>query len=133
MQNRTTNIFNDSRITGSPSASRWEVDSQPAARLAWLFFLMALPLVIILGRLVQLQCFLTDDYVAGLEQHINTTDEPIPASTAEFWPPTELSWHRTFNGSMFTCIIARSKNQPTKTGSASRRSRGLDAPTAATA
>jgi penicillin-binding protein 2 len=75
MDNRLTNLF--SARTGSTSrfdAGR-PVESSGSGRLVWLFIAFALPLVAVAGRLVQLQCFLIEDYVAAFE----TTTESLEA------------------------------------------------------
>jgi penicillin-binding protein 2 len=74
MENRVTNVF--SKQTGF--APRFDSDgpldrSEGGARLVWLFVAFALPLLAVAARLVQLQCFLADDYVAAFE----TTSESL--------------------------------------------------------
>jgi penicillin-binding protein 2 len=49
-----------------------------SGRLVWLFVAFAVPLIAVAGRLVQLQCFLADDYVAASETTTETL-EPIPS------------------------------------------------------
>jgi penicillin-binding protein 2 len=77
MRNRAISVFSE-----APSAGRldsaWHVDEHPAGRLVWLFMGIALPLVLVAGRLAQLDCWLVDDYVASFE---TTTEslESIPS------------------------------------------------------
>ncbi|HEV7999109.1 MAG TPA: penicillin-binding transpeptidase domain-containing protein [Planctomycetaceae bacterium] len=79
MENRVTNVF--SKRTGF--APRFDSESphdrgEGGARLVWLFIAFALPLLAVAARLVQLQCFLADDYVAAFETTSESL-EPIPS------------------------------------------------------
>jgi penicillin-binding protein 2 len=77
MHNRITNVFS----TPSGFAPRFDSDDSGdrsgggSARLVWLFIAFAIPLVAVAARLVQLQCFLADGYVAAFE----TTSESLEA------------------------------------------------------
>jgi penicillin-binding protein 2 len=77
MDNRVTNIF------AKPTNARPRFDAGQfgdrnaagSSRLVWLFIAFAVPLVAVAARLVQLQCFLADDYIAAFE----TTTESLEA------------------------------------------------------
>ena len=78
MDNRVTNVFSDA------NQGRIALRCRPnsaigmragSSRLVWLFIAFAVPLVAVAARLVQLQCFLADDYVAAFE----TTTESLEA------------------------------------------------------
>src|SRR5579863_683351 len=73
MQNRAVNIFFDSNGPRRRLETAWQVDQHPAGRLVWLLILIALPLLAIVLRLAQLQCWLVDDYVASF----NATSESV--------------------------------------------------------
>jgi penicillin-binding protein 2 len=77
MDNRVTNVFSIRNRgglhfdAGQPS----DRNGNRASRLVWLFIAFAVPLVAVAARLVQLQCFLADDYIAAFE----TTTESLEA------------------------------------------------------
>jgi penicillin-binding protein 2 len=77
VENRVTNIFSGRTSAGSRfDAARFsDWDERRGSRLVWLFIAFAVPLVAVAARLVQLQCFLADDYVAAFE----TTTESLEA------------------------------------------------------
>jgi penicillin-binding protein 2 len=77
MDNRVTNIFSD-RASSTARSAHFGDQNGGEGRLVWLFIAFAVPLVAVGVRLVQLQCFLADDYVAAFE---TTTDslEAIPS------------------------------------------------------
>ncbi|HUE17048.1 MAG TPA: penicillin-binding transpeptidase domain-containing protein [Planctomycetaceae bacterium] len=64
MRNRAINVLSEGAPAGGRLDSAWHVDEHPAGRLVWLFVLIALPLAAVAARLVQLDCWLVDDYVA---------------------------------------------------------------------
>lgn len=77
MDNRVTNIFPMRTKAGSrfDAAQFGERNAAGGGRLVWLFIAFAVPLVAVAARLVQLQSFLADDYVAAFE----TTTESLEA------------------------------------------------------
>jgi penicillin-binding protein 2 len=81
MDNRPTNLFFASTRSASSNLSQRATDRHDggSGRLIWLFVAFAMPLAVVSARLVQLQCFLADEYVAAFE---TTTDsiEPIPTT-----------------------------------------------------
>src|ERR1700733_11018626 len=85
MDNRISNIFACQGRIGS-SGDATELHRSRDGRLLWLLIAFALPLVGVGARLVQLQCFLVNDYVAAFErtsesiESIPTTDGRICAS-----------------------------------------------------
>jgi penicillin-binding protein 2 len=85
MDNRISNIFAGQGRIGS-SCDATELHRSRDGRLVWLLIAFALPLVGVGARLVQLQCFLVNDYVAAFEttsesiESIPTTDGRIYAS-----------------------------------------------------
>ena len=76
MRNQPTPIYaaNQSPRSGAVGG----VDAEPALRLTWLFVVMALPLLVVAGRLVQLQWFLADGFAAD-ERRESVSVEPIPS------------------------------------------------------
>lgn len=78
MHNRATNVFSDDDRSSRSADAAWQTDRHPSSRLVWLFVLIALPLAAVAGRLVQLQCWLVDDYVASFARTTETL-EPIPS------------------------------------------------------
>jgi penicillin-binding protein 2 len=77
MDNRVTNVFSIRNRGGShfDSGQPSDRNCNKASRLVWLFIAFAVPLVAVAARLVQLQCFLADDYMAAFE----TTTESLEA------------------------------------------------------
>jgi penicillin-binding protein 2 len=67
MQNRVTNVFNESAHGSARSTRAWDVDRQPQFRLFWLFVSIFLPITVIAARLVHLQGRLTSTFVSGFE------------------------------------------------------------------
>ncbi len=86
MDNRPTNVFFASSLSASSNRSQRGTDGHRggSGRLIWLFVAFALPLAVVSARLVQLQCFLADEYVAAFE---TTTDsvEPIPTTDGRIY------------------------------------------------
>lgn len=78
MLNRPTNIFDqfDSRPTSG--ARTWDVDRQPGVRVLGLFVVIAIPLLLILGKLAHLQCVIADRFLISHDQTI-VDYEPIPS------------------------------------------------------
>ncbi|MCC7420574.1 MAG: hypothetical protein IT428_09845 [Planctomycetaceae bacterium] len=75
MLNRPQNAFTEVDPRG---AAAWDVDERPNARLRWLLFLMALPILAIAVRLFWVQSQLTDAYVEAF--HVTSESfEPIAA------------------------------------------------------
>jgi penicillin-binding protein 2 len=77
MENCPINVFSapgGSRSGLSGSASHGS-GGAPAGRLVWLFVAFAIPLAAVAARLVQLQCFFAENYVAAFE----TTTESVEA------------------------------------------------------
>jgi penicillin-binding protein 2 len=79
MENRVTNVFSaksrfGTRFDAGHSGDRnW--GGGGGGRLVWLFIVFAVPLAAVAARLVQLQCFLADEYIAAFE----TTTESLEA------------------------------------------------------
>jgi penicillin-binding protein 2 len=82
MDNRPTNLFSVRSTFASRSDAVAEGNGN--GRLVWLFIAFAIPLCAVGARLVQLQCFLADDYVAAFE---TTTEslEPIPSTDGRIY------------------------------------------------
>ncbi len=76
MHNRITNIFEEKAGTSSGNSS-WDVDHQPALRIACLFFLVLIPFGFISFRLIQLQLFMGDVFADEFET-LTESFEPIP-------------------------------------------------------
>lgn len=76
MRNQPTPIYAANQPTRSGAA--WDVDAEPALRLTWLFVVMALPLLVVAGRLVQLQWFLADGFAVE-DRRESVSFEPIPS------------------------------------------------------
>jgi penicillin-binding protein 2 len=79
MENRVTNVFSG-RGGVAPRVSDGPGDRSEGGggRLVWLFIAFALPLLAVAARLVQLQCFLADNYVAAFDTTSESL-EPIPS------------------------------------------------------
>ncbi len=77
MRNRPTPIY-ASKDAGGNNRSAWDVDAEPGVRLFWLFVVMGFPLLVVAGRLVQLQWLLADDFAVE-EHHEVIAFEPIPS------------------------------------------------------
>lgn len=76
MQNQPTSIYAANQPARNGAA--WDMDAEPALRLAWLFVVMVLPLLVVAGRLVQLQWFLADGFAVE-ERSESISFEPIPS------------------------------------------------------
>ncbi|MCX7423296.1 MAG: penicillin-binding transpeptidase domain-containing protein [Planctomycetia bacterium] len=76
MRNRPTPIYAENQPSRSGAA--WDMDAEPALRLTWLFVVMALPLFVVAGRLVQLQWFLAAGFAVD-ERRESVSFEPIPS------------------------------------------------------
>ena len=76
MRNQPTPIYAANQPSRSGAA--WDVDAEPALRLTWLFVVMALPLLVVAGRLVQLQWFLADGFAVE-ERRESVSFESIPS------------------------------------------------------
>ncbi len=76
MRNQPTPIYAANQPSRNGAA--WDVDAEPALRLTWLFAVMALPLLVVAGRLVQLQWFLADGFAVD-ERRESVSFEPIPS------------------------------------------------------
>ena len=78
MRNRAINVFSDGTRAGGRLDSAWHVDEHPTGRLVWLFVAIALPLAAVAARLVELDFWLIDDYVASF---VTTTEsfESVPS------------------------------------------------------
>src|SRR5262249_13091327 len=83
MHNRPTSFFSNTGTTSSIGAEE-SIPPQSTVRLVWLFLAFALPLVLVAARLVQLQCFLVDDYVTAFETTSETL-EPIPSTDGRIY------------------------------------------------
>ncbi len=77
MRNRPTPIY-ASNDAGGSNRSAWDVDAEPGMRLFWLFVAMGFPLLVVAGRLTQLQWLLADDFAVE-EHHEVIAFEPIPS------------------------------------------------------
>jgi penicillin-binding protein 2 len=86
MDNRPTNVFFAASRSSSSDSALHGTDRNEggSGRLIWLFVAFAMPLAVVSARLVQLQCFLADEYVAAFE---TTTDsvEPIPMTDGRIY------------------------------------------------
>jgi len=87
MDNSITNVFSAGSRVGSrfdSAAGDGSSASGGSGRLVWLFIAFTLPLIAVAARLVQLQCFLADEYVAAFE---TTTDslEAIPSTDGRIY------------------------------------------------
>ena len=76
MRNRPTPIYAANQPSRNGAA--WDIDAEPALRLTWLFVVMALPLLVVTGRLVQLQWFLADGFAVD-ERRESVSFESIPS------------------------------------------------------
>lgn len=76
MRNRPAPSFVGS--DSSRGGRAWDVDADPALRLTWLFGLMVLPLLVVTGRLVQLQWVRSEQFALS-EQPDAVSFEPILA------------------------------------------------------
>ncbi len=86
MDNRPTNVFFAPSRSASSDPARRGADRNEggSGRLIWLFIAFAMPLAVVSARLVQLQCFLADEYVAAFETTTDST-EPIPATDGRIY------------------------------------------------
>ncbi len=75
MRNRPTPLFDSGPTRGS---SAFDVDAEPGVRLVWLFVAMALPLLVVAGRLVHLQGFVAEGFAVETRRETESV-ESIPA------------------------------------------------------
>jgi penicillin-binding protein 2 len=75
MRNRPTPLFDSSSPRG---ASAFEFDAEPGVRLLWLFAAMALPLLVVAGRLLYLQGFVAEGFAVESRRETESL-ESIPA------------------------------------------------------
>ncbi|HUG92042.1 MAG TPA: penicillin-binding transpeptidase domain-containing protein [Planctomycetaceae bacterium] len=78
MLNRPANVYRERDRRGTPPDRPWQIDERPAARLAWLFVLICLPPVCVVGRIVQLQQRLGGE-IAATSGDTRETFETIPS------------------------------------------------------
>lgn len=76
MRNRLTSNLDANDPTRRGSA--WDVDADPALRLTWLFVAMALPLLVVAGRLVHLQWVHAEDFSVEERSEVVSLEQ-IPA------------------------------------------------------
>ncbi len=75
MRNRPTPLFDSGPTRGG---SAFDVDAEPGVRLVWLFVAMALPLLVVAGRLVHLQGFVAEGFAVETRRETESV-ESIPA------------------------------------------------------
>ena len=75
MRNRPTPLFDSGPTRGG---SAFDVDAEPGVRLVWLFVAMALPLLVVAGRLVHLQGFVAEGFAVETRPETESV-ESIPA------------------------------------------------------
>mgnify|MGYP002628085050 CR=1 FL=1 len=76
MLNRPGNILSESERS-STLRDDYGLDRNPGVRLLGLFVLIAVPLLIICGKLATLQAFQSEDFIAGFESRVTETFKPI--------------------------------------------------------
>jgi penicillin-binding protein 2 len=74
MRNRPTPLFDSGPTRGG---SAFDVDAEPGVRLVWLFAAMALPLLVVAGRLLHLQGFVAEGFAVETRRETESV-EPIP-------------------------------------------------------
>ncbi len=77
MRNRPTPIFDSGSTRDGSSA--FDVDAEPGMRLVWLFVAMALPLLVVAGRLIHLQGFVAEGFAIETRHEVDSV-EAIPAT-----------------------------------------------------
>ncbi|MBC7820866.1 MAG: hypothetical protein IAG10_28610 [Planctomycetaceae bacterium] len=75
MRNRPTPLYDSGPTRGG---SAFDVDAEPGVRLVWLFLAMALPLLVVAGRLVHLQGFVAEGFAVETRRETESV-ETIPA------------------------------------------------------
>ncbi|MFM9963853.1 MAG: peptidoglycan D,D-transpeptidase FtsI family protein [Planctomycetaceae bacterium] len=75
MRNRPTPLFNSGPTR---CGSAFDVDAEPGVRMVWLFVAMALPLLVVAGRLLHLQGFVAEGFAVETRRETQSV-ELIPA------------------------------------------------------
>lgn len=76
MLNRPANVLSESE-SGHGLRDDYGLDRNPGIRLLGLFLLIAVPLLIICGKLATLQAFQSEDFIAGFESRVTESFKPI--------------------------------------------------------
>ena len=78
MLNRPNTHFDEADSADPREGTSWRIDQHPTSRLVWLSVLVSLPLFLVAGRLIYLQCFIAESFTTISAQTV-TTFESIPS------------------------------------------------------
>ncbi|NQV27467.1 MAG: hypothetical protein HQ518_24215 [Rhodopirellula sp.] len=76
MLNRPGNFLSESE-EGAGLRGDYDLDKNPGVRLAGLFVLILIPLLVVCGKLASLQAFQAEDFIAGFESRVTESFKPI--------------------------------------------------------